>query len=107
MCSKSDSASSLHLLSVIVESVRDNSLGAIFVGCGGGGGELVDGIVEVFVVGPVLAALGSLELSYYVQRREFTLLLWTFCQYLCCGVFRGVFPDVHVLKIYSKWVNHH
>ena len=50
-----DPAGDLHLLSVVVEAVRDNRLGAIFVRrhllCGEGGG-----VIELLVVGPVGAA---------------------------------------------------
>lgn len=54
---ESDPACGLDLLALLVESPRDDCLGAIFI-CGGGlRWEFVHGIIEIFVIGPVLAAV--------------------------------------------------
>ena len=57
MYSESNSTGCLDLLAIIVESPTDDRLGSVFV-CGSSRGRkrIGDGIVELFVVGPVWAA---------------------------------------------------
>ena len=97
MCGKANPSSSLDLLAIIVESPAYDSLGTVLV-CGRSLlWEFVGGIVELFIISPVLAALRvsvrvealnnhrpeytqigtSVSLRCH-ERRELTLRLWTF-----------------------------
>jgi len=63
--SESYPAGSLDLFAIIVQRIGDYCLGAIFV-CGGSiwweaGGDS-DGIIEVFIIGPIWPAVGVLDL---------------------------------------------
>lgn len=57
-----DSTSRLDLLSLLVEPITDDCLGAIFV-CGDGLGRegIVGGIIELFVISPIRATAMVLE----------------------------------------------
>jgi hypothetical protein len=58
VCGKSDSASSLDLLAIFVESITDDRLGAILVGGDRLGREgVVGGIIKLFIISPVRAAI--------------------------------------------------
>lgn len=67
-----DPAGDLHLLALIVEAVRHNGLGAIFVRCDLLRGER-GGVIELLVVGPVGAAAESCKnfMSEDSRRRGF------------------------------------
>lgn len=56
MNSKSDAAGRLDFLALVVVSIRDDRLGAIFVGSGLGWRKLVRRLVELFIISPVRAA---------------------------------------------------
>lgn len=62
MRSESDSTSRLDLLSVLVEPITYDRLGAIFV-CGDGLGRegIVGGIIELFIISPVWATVTPSE----------------------------------------------
>lgn len=58
MYGESDSACSLDLLAIIVESPGNDRLGAIFVcGCAWGREFIGGGIIEILIIGPVGAAV--------------------------------------------------
>jgi hypothetical protein len=62
VCGESNTARSFDLLSIIVESPGNYSLGAIFVRCGCIGRKLIgDGILEFLIISPILAAIHMLE----------------------------------------------
>lgn len=61
MCGEAYPAGRLDLPAIIIQSPGHDGLGAVFVGGLGVGGELVRGIVEVFVISPVRATVGKLE----------------------------------------------
>ena len=67
-----DPAGDLHLLALVVEAVRHNGLGAIFVRCDLLRGER-GGVIELLVVGPVGAAAESYKIfmSGDFRRRGF------------------------------------
>lgn len=65
VCGVADSAGRLHFLAVVVEAVCDDGLGSILVGDGLGGRELGVGLLDIVVVGPVLAVVG-LEWDFIV-----------------------------------------
>jgi hypothetical protein len=54
-------AGGLDLLAVLIISPGHDGLGAVFVGGGRVRGELIRGIIEIFVIGPVRATIGGLE----------------------------------------------
>jgi hypothetical protein len=59
---ESDSTSSLDFLPIFVESITDDRLGAIFVGGYRLGREGVGGgIVELFIISPIRAAIRVLK----------------------------------------------
>ena len=65
MCGETDSTSSLDLLAVLVEPITDDRLGAILVGgdCLGREGVARGGIIKLFVISPVRAAVMELVWS--------------------------------------------
>lgn len=61
VCGKAYPASGLDLPAVVVKSPAHDGLSSVFVGGLGVGGELIGGIVEVFVICPVRATVGTLD----------------------------------------------
>ena len=64
-----DAARGLDLLAIIIQAVCDNRLGSILVGSDLLWWEFEGGIVELFVIGPVLAAFaGQYDVKFDDQR---------------------------------------
>lgn len=62
MDGKSNASRCLDLLAIIVESPANDRLGPVLVGCSGRGRQGIgDGIVKLFVVGPIWAAAKSVS----------------------------------------------
>ncbi len=71
-----DAAGGFYFFAVVVEAVAGGGFGAVFVGGDLGGGEGV-GVVELFVVGPVGAAVGVSRKSLRNKMGGLAWLFWT------------------------------
>lgn len=68
----------------VVEGVGDFGLGAVFVGCDGRRGK-GGGVVELFVVSPVRAAVGEVSVEMVgmsLKAHRLTWLFWTWAENL-------------------------
>jgi hypothetical protein len=62
VCGESDPTSSLNLLPIFVEPITDDRLRSVFVGSDCLGREgIISGIIELFIIGPIRAAITVLE----------------------------------------------
>lgn len=78
VCRVADSAGRLHFLTAVVVAVCDDGLGSILVRDGLRGRELGVGLLDIVVVGPVLAVVGSeYHFTRECARRRGCQLTWT------------------------------